>query len=83
MIDDLMNEDQRFFNLFTDSSVIHIGQNLFSKNKEHRTIILNSHYLVILKNPRDASQITHLAKQIYPGNQTYLQSAFKDHMVFY
>ena len=85
VIDDLMNEaDQRISNLFTkgshhtDSSVIHIVQNLFSKNKEHRTITLNSHYLVIFKNPRDASQIIHLGKQMYPGNQTYLQSAFKD-----
>ena len=28
---------------------------------------LNSHYLVLFKNPRDKSQILTLAKQIYPG----------------
>ncbi len=38
---------------------------------------LNAHYLFIFKNPRDQSQITHLAKQMFPGNVKYLQSAYK------
>ena len=45
-------------------------------NKEQRTISLNSHYLVVFKNPRDVSQITHLAKQMYPGKVKYVQEAF-------
>ncbi|KAK7103579.1 hypothetical protein V1264_018449 [Littorina saxatilis] len=57
---------------------MYIVQNLFGKNKEQRTISLNSHYLVVFKNPRDASQITHLAKQMYPGKLKYVQEAFKD-----
>ena len=56
---------------------MYIVQNLFGKNKEQRTISLNSHYLVVFKNPRDASQVTHLAKQMYPGKTKYLQEAFK------
>lgn len=85
IIDDLMTEtDSRVTNLFTkgshhrDMSVMYIVQNLFGKNKEQRTISLNSHYMVVFKNPRDASQITHLAKQMYPGQTRYVQEAFKD-----
>lgn len=85
IIDDLMSEtDDRVTKLFTKGShhrnlsVIYIVQNLFGKNKEQRTISLNSHYLVVFKNPRDASQITNLAKQMYPGKIKYLQEAFKD-----
>ena len=75
IIDDLMTEtDKSVSNLFTKGShhrnlsVLHLVQNVFDKNKHTRTIILNAHYLVIFKNPRDASQITHLAKQMYPGH---------------
>lgn len=85
IIDDLMAEtDQRVTHLFTkgshhrDLSVIYIVQNLFGKNKEQRTISLNAHYIVLFKNPRDGSQITHLAKQMYPGRVAYMQDAFKD-----
>lgn len=85
ILDDLMSEtDDRVTKLFTKGShhrnisVVYIVQNLFGKNKEQRTISLNSHYLVVFKNPRDASQITHLAKQMYPGKLKYLQESFKD-----
>jgi hypothetical protein len=85
IIDDLMSEtDERVTKLFTKGShhknlsIMYIIQNLFGKNKEQRTISLNSHYLVVFKNPRDASQITHLAKQMYPGKLKYVQEAFKD-----
>ena len=74
-IDHLMTEtDKSVSNLFTKGShhcnlsVLHLVQNVFDKNKHTRTISLNAHYLVIFKNPRDASQITHLAKQMYPGH---------------
>lgn len=83
VIDDQMhNADQRITNLFTKGShhcnisIIYIVQNLFDKNKEHRTISLNAHYLVIFKNPRDGSQIVHLAKQMYPGKSAYVKDAF-------
>ena len=85
VIDDLMSEtDDRITKLFTkgshhrDISVMYIVQNLFGKNKEQRTISLNSHYIVLFKNPRDGSQITHLAKQMYPGRVSYVQESFKD-----
>lgn len=85
IIDDLMAEtDDRITQLFTkmshhrEISVIYIVQNLFNKNKEQRTISLNAQYMVLFKNPRDTSQITHLAKQMYPGHIKYMQEAFAD-----
>ena len=61
-------EWQPLYNLFTKGShhsnlsVLHLVQNVFDKNKHTRTISLNAHYLVIFKNPRDASQVTHSAR---------------------
>ena len=87
IIDDLMLEtgnDKRITNLFTKGShhrnlsVLLILQNLFHNGREIRTMSLNSHYLVLFKNPRDRSQITHLAKQMYPGHTTFIQEAFVD-----
>ena len=83
VIDDQMHGvDRRITSLFTKGShhrnlsIVYIVQNLFDQHKEHRTISLNSHYLVIFKNPRDGSQIVHLAKQMYPGKTHYLRQAF-------
>ena len=85
ILDDLMSEaDDRVTKLFTKGShhrnisVMFIVQNLFGKNKEQRPISLNSHYLVVLKNLRDASQMTHFAKQMYPGKLKYVQESYKD-----
>ena len=73
VLDDLMAEtDSRVTNLFTkkshhsDTSVIYLVQNLFSKNKESRTISLNAQYMIVFKNPRDSSQLANLARQMYP-----------------
>lgn len=85
VLDDLMEEtDKRVTALFTKGShhnnvsIIHIVQNVFSKNKEHRTLSLNSHYMILFKNPRDASQIQHLANQMYPNQTKYVLEAYKD-----
>jgi len=62
VVDDLMNEtDDSVADLFTKAShhcnisVAFFVQNLFYKNKHIRTISLNAHYMVLFKNPRDAS----------------------------
>ena len=85
VLDDLMAEtDERVTNPFTkkshhcNTSVIYLVQNLFPKNKESRTISLNSQYIVVFKNPRDVSQMTTLAKQMYPGRVKFVQEAFAD-----
>ena len=62
VIDDHMEDaggDERIVNLFTrgshhrNLSVIYILQNVFHQGKGSRSISLNSHYLVLLKNPWD------------------------------
>ena len=84
IINDLMAEtDDRVTTLFTkkshhrNTSVLYLVQNLFPKNKESRTISLNSQYMVVFKNPRDTSQMSHLARQMYPECAKFVQVAFK------
>jgi len=70
VIDDLMQEtDENVTNLFTKGShhrnviVVFLAQNMFLKNKFARTMSLNAHYMVLLKNSRDASHFANLARQ--------------------
>ena len=58
--------------------MLYFVQNLFSNNKEHRTISLNTHYMVVFKNPSDATSMSHLARQMYPGRTKFALDAFKD-----
>ena len=87
IIDDLMTEienSKTVSNLFTkgshhcNCSVILLMQNFFHKGKVIRTISLNCHYLIFFKNVREKSQITSLARQIYPRNMAFLQEAYED-----
>lgn len=85
VIDDLMNEaNQNVCDLFTklshhrNVSVVFISQNLFHRNRHVRTMNLNTHYLIIFKNPRDANLVATLARQMYPGDSKFLLEAFKD-----
>ena len=55
-----------------NTSVILISQNLFQKNPIWRICSLNSTYLVLLKNPRDPSQINVLSRQSFPGQKNFL-----------
>ena len=83
IVDDQMDDvNQKVADLFTkyshhkNVSVMLIVQNLFNKNKFHRTISLNTHYLVLFKNPRDQSQMMALAQQMYPRNMKYFMDAY-------
>jgi hypothetical protein len=85
IIDDLTNEtNQNVCNLFTKLSyhrtvsVVFITQNVYHRNRFIRTMNLNTHYIVLFKNPRDANQVTPLARQIYPGKSKFVVEAFKD-----
>ena len=85
ILDDLMNEtDESIANLFTKGShhrnvsVVFLVQNMFHKNKYIRTISLNSYYMVLFKNPRDASQFASLARQMYPNRSGFAVEAYKD-----
>ena len=78
------SKDKRFVNLFTfgahhrNPSVIYIVQNLFHQGKGSRSISLNSHYLVLFKNPRDKLQILTLAKQMYPGQTDFFLNQYEE-----
>ena len=84
--DDLMQSasgNQLVENLFTNGrhlnlSVMFVSQNLFYMGKKCRTISLNSTYIVVFKNPRDQSQIRHLACQMFPSKPKLLQVAYED-----
>jgi len=87
IIDDLMSElcnNKKLANLFTKGShhnnisVIFISQNVFQQGSQMRTISLNCHYLILMKNPRDAAQIMRLASQIYPTKIKGFMEAYGD-----
>ena len=84
VIDDLMSEvDTDVVSLFTKKShhcnisVMYLVQNLFFQSKKHRNISLNTHYIVLMKNPRDSLQIRCLSQQMFPG-KTLLMEAYED-----
>ena len=86
VLDDLMDSaySTKVSQLFTKGShhrnisIILVSQNLFHQGHSSRDISLNSKYIVVFKNPRDKTQIVHLARQVYPENissfhKTYLE----------
>jgi len=87
VLDDLMDQcekEKSILNLFTTDShqksisVFLITQNLFSQGKFSRTIGLNCHYLFLLNNPRDQSQIYYLARQMFPNDSKFLIECYAD-----
>ena len=87
IIDDVMkdasnnSEVEKVFTQYVhhrNLSAIYLVQNLFFQGKSCRTISLNTNYLMLFKSPRDSSQISVLAGQMYPGNTKYFMEAFKD-----
>ena len=87
VVDDQMTEaggSDELANMFTKGahhrnvSVVFIVQNLFHQGKSMRTISLNSHYLILFKNPRDMSQVRSLAIQMFPKNSSFLVNAYDD-----
>ena len=59
-------------------TIIYIVQNIFNQSKEMRNVNLNSHYLVLFKNPRDKTQARTLGQQMYPTNPAFLLDAYED-----
>lgn len=85
VIDDLMDtHDKRIEQFFIrtahhhNTSVIYIVQNLFSGNRGHRTISLNTQYMVLFASPRDKTQICVLERQMFPGKKNYLIESYED-----
>jgi hypothetical protein len=87
IIDDLMNQlagDKRLTDIFTrgshhfNISVIFISQNLFPKGPEMRNVSLNSQYYIIMKNPRDRTQIYYFARQVFHFKYKRMIEAYED-----
>ena len=85
VLDDFMSQvNQDISDLFTkyshhrNISVIFLTQNLFYKGQHTRTMSLNTHYIILFKNPRDGTQIMTLARQMYPKNSKFLIEAYND-----
>lgn len=87
VLDDLMTEsgkNEEVLDMFTKGShhlnfsVILLTQNIFNKGPNTRTISLNAHYIIMFKNPRDRSQISFLARQMYPKKSKFLEDAYDD-----
>jgi len=74
VLDDLMDSaySTKVSKLFTKGShhrnisLILITQNLFHQGLSSHDNSLNSKYIVVFKNPKDKTQILHLARQVYP-----------------
>ena len=80
--DNMHNINADMSELFTtfrhrNISVVFLTQNLFVQQKEYRTMSLNANYIVIMKNPRDASQIINFAKQFSPHSTRFVTDAFR------
>lgn len=88
ILDDLMNTaySTTVSELFTkgshhrNTSVILVTQNLFHHTSQSRDISLNAKYIILLKNPRDKQQFSHLARQIYPENSRELVKVYNEVM---
>ena len=86
VLDDVMGEgtnNVELMNLFTTYShhmgitVIFLLQNIFPPGKYKRTISLNAHYIILLKNPRDEQQVKTLGRQIFPNQSQFFMDAYK------
>ena len=58
-------------------SVMYLTQNRFHQGKCSRTIALNTHVLVLMHN---ASQVSCVARQLYPGQAGMLEEMYQDAM---
>ena len=89
IIDDLMHSvvnSQDMEIIFTrgahhkNLSLIYINQNMYCQGKHSRTMALNTHFMVLMKNPRDTSQVQILGKQVFPSHSHILTEAYQDCM---
>ncbi len=53
-------------------------QNLFAQGKAMRTISLNSKFITVFRNPRDAFQLQILGRQLFPKSPNAIVEAFND-----
>ena len=86
VIDDLMEEvskSKTAMDIFTKHShhrnmkELFLMQKLYCCTHNTRFMSQNAHIKVLFKNPRDASSVKKLGRQMYPGNHKFLYNATK------
>ena len=86
ILDDLMNvvkDSDKVVQLFTkgthhcDVCAIYIAQNPFPGGKHGRTMSLNTHYNIMLKNPRDCLGTEMFFRQMYPKKGKEAMNAYE------
>lgn len=89
VLDDLMDsvvsngEMEKLFTLGAHHRrliVIYLNQKLYCQGSKARTISLNTHFLVLMKNPRGLSSLQCLSRQIFGGKSKLLIEAYQDCM---
>jgi polynucleotide 5'-kinase involved in rRNA processing len=87
VLDDLMEESKEYSPLtilFTRAVhhkklfVINITQNYYQQSRDARTRRLNTHYLVLFKNPVDLSQVHVLGRQMFPTHNKFLVGVYHE-----
>lgn len=88
VLDDLQSEAinsefvEKIFTVYShhkNCTIFIINQVLFPKGKVARTLALNSHYLLLCRNPREVAQITQLGQRVFgPGKGRKLSDIFND-----
>lgn len=86
VIDDLMHKIDKspyLQTLFTagthhdNQSVIVLTQNYYQKGEICKTLRKNAHYVVLFKDPGDISQVQQMSWRMFPDNNKYLLSAYR------
>lgn len=85
IIDDLMDRmGKTISSIFTkdshhtNTSAIYITQNLFSPQRGTRTSNINSHFLIVMKSPKDTLTVNNIQKQMFTGIAPgFLQSVYR------
>jgi len=85
IIDDLMSESgesvEKIFTKYShhrNISIMYLCQNLFYKSKSSRCMSLNTAYLLLFKSVRDVTQVSTLARQMFPARSKFLIEAYHD-----
>ena len=83
IVDDQMQKiDHNLVNIFTiyshhlNVTCLVLTQSLFLSNKIYRIISLNSNYIVLMKNTRDSSSVSILAKQTHPFKTRFITDSY-------
>ena len=81
------SENQFVENLFTNGRHLNMSFSsvkiYFFMGKKSITISLNSTYIMVFKNPRDHTQIRHLACQMFPSKPKFEYSTLCQETICY